>query len=174
MGGEVPGSGLHVGCLSDRGRTGFSLAESRNSITLKLVKKGLQPVLLCGAAFVLSLLSLPFTILLVPHSPWVRWALLPEFGLMFGFAYAAFRFLQKMVPSPTAEQRRKGIRATKRLAWFYLIAPVVAYLVQWRELTALPHGLGYALPIFPVSLAVYYFRLSKRLSRESSSPERPT
>src|SRR5215472_9428896 len=45
------------------------------------------------------------------------------------------------------------------IVWFYLIEPIVAYLSDGDQLLKLPYGLGFFLPIIPLSLAFYFFRV---------------
>jgi len=131
------------------------------------VEKKIQSVLLLSGAFVVVCLSLLCTILLVPNIPSIRWVLLPELGLMFGCVYLFLRSLRKQLPSPTQYQREKAVHVTRRLAWFFVVVPAIGFLARWRELTALPYGLGFAFPIAPMLLGVYYFCPSNRVSRSS-------
>jgi hypothetical protein len=123
-----------------------------------------------GVCFV-AVLMMAGTILLMPRTPMLRWALLPELAIPFIAVYVFLRHYRNRFPPPTHDQRLKAVRSTRRLAWFFFVAPVVGFISRGRELAGLPYGLGFLLPLVPILIGVYYLRLSSRLNRNSAEPD---
>jgi uncharacterized iron-regulated membrane protein len=111
------------------------------------------------------------SIFFVPRWPTLRWIPLIALLALFGFGYWWFRRFRGRLPKPTKKQLSKAAKATKRLGLIYLIAPVLAYLLDGNELIHLPYGLGFLIPIFPLALAVHYLRLSARLAQQQGADE---
>ena len=102
-----------------------------------------------------------------------RWALPIEVAVAFVLFYWWIRRSRGRFKL-NQRQLTKAARSARNLGLLYIVAPVLGYLTRGSELIALPHGLGFVLPIIPLALAVHYLRLSARLQRQSNIPETPS
>jgi uncharacterized iron-regulated membrane protein len=123
-----------------------------------------------GAVFAASAIMMA-SIFFIKEAPALR--SVPLFSLMalFAFLFWWYRRFRGLLPKPTKRQLSAAARTAKRRGFMYVIAPVIAYIVDGKELIRLPHGLGFLLPIFPAAFAVHYLRLSARLSQLKGSDE---
>ncbi len=119
-------------------------------------------------------LSLQITVLLMAfhHIPGLRWALPIELAIGVLLLYWWIRRFHGRIKL-NERQLNKGSRSARNLGILYIVAPVLAYLTQGSELISLPYGLGFWLPIIPLSLAVHYLRQSKRLNEQANNAEAP-
>jgi len=101
-----------------------------------------------------------------------RWALPVELVLAFVLLFWWIRRFRGRF-KPSQRQLTKGARSARNLGILYIVAPLLAYLTQGSQLIALPYGLGFWLPIIPLTLAVHYLRLSARLRRQANGAEVP-
>jgi hypothetical protein len=117
-------------------------------------------------------ISLQITVLLLVfrHMNGARWAIPIEFVVAFALLFWWIRRFQGRFKL-NQTQLTKAARSARNLGLLYIVAPVLAYLTRGSELMALPHGLGFVLPIIPLSLAVHYLRLSARLQQQSNKSE---
>jgi len=80
------------------------------------------------------------------------------------------RRFQGQLPSATAEEKQTAVRAHRRLAWIYIAGLLLGVATEIRDLLALPHGLGYLLPLIPIGLAARHFRIAAMLNRGANQP----
>jgi hypothetical protein len=120
-------------------------------------------------------ISLQITVLLMVfgHMPGLRRALPVEAIVAFVLLYWWIRRFKGRLPKPSQAEMTKAARNARNLGLFFVGAPMLAYLVRGSEYFALPYGLGFILPIVPLSLAIYYLRLSARLRNASDGEATP-
>lgn len=118
-----------------------------------------------------SVILLMVIALQLPKHPQLRWALLIVWLAAFVAMFLLIRYFRGRLPPPTNNQNLKGARAARRMAWIYLGGLVVGLFARGQELLGLPYGLGFLLPLIPIALATYYFRLSARLTRSADKSE---
>jgi hypothetical protein len=111
-------------------------------------------------------------VMVFAHMPGLRWALPAEACLAFGFLVWWIRRFRGRLPKPSGDESARAARSARNIGLFFIASPLLAYLANGREYFALPDKLGFFLPIVPLSLAVYFLRLSARLRRISAAPSR--
>jgi hypothetical protein len=119
---------------------------------------------ICIACSMVSMAS----ILLLPQEPMMRWVPAASFIAAFAGVYLLLRHYRSRLPAPTTEQRLRAIRANRRLAWIYLGGLAFGLISEGKELFAIPHGVGFLLPLIPIGLAAIHFRNAAQLSRKAT------
>lgn len=126
-----------------------------------------------GICFVPAPLLLVW-IILFPHMPVLRWVPLIIVGAVFVAVYWLFRHYRGRLPRPTQEQRLKGSRAARRMAWIYFGGLVLGLISGgWQKIVSVPHGAGFLILLIPILLGTYYLRLSIKLSRADAYAHTP-
>jgi uncharacterized iron-regulated membrane protein len=119
-------------------------------------------------------LTLQITVLLMvfAHLQWLSRVLPVEVLIAVVALFWWIRRFRGRLPKPSQTERRKAARNARNIAVFCIVAPALGYLSQGSDFFKLPYGIGFILPIIPLSLAVYYLRLSARLRK--TSDDEPT
>lgn len=126
---------------------------------------GLYAICLGGGALI-AIISMS-----IPRHPATRWIPLVTFVTLVLPAYWWILRFRGRLPKPSSKQLSKTARSVRNLGIFFIVAPVLGYLTDGPELLALPYKLGFVIPLIPLSLAIYFLRISARLRREIGEPE---
>jgi hypothetical protein len=112
----------------------------------------------------MSMVNIP----LLSREAMMRWEPVAIFVVACAGIYWLRRHYRNRLPAPTPEQWQRAIKANRRLAWIYLGGLAFGLIAGGKELFALPHGVGFLLPLIPIGLATLHLRNAAKLSRKAS------
>jgi hypothetical protein len=122
----------------------------------------------------IGVLTLATTVFFIGSGPHLGQAILIEWIAILVGAIWIFKRLGRNLPPATTDQKARAARNAQRMGWIYLGGLVLGLLVDGKAiLWGPPHGLGFLLPLIPISLSVYYLRLSARLKSSASMDSSP-